>query len=150
VLSAPHRPQLTSPQLELETWASALKAYDEEDFEKSIEIFGVRLLGSPVSWPWPRFLQRIAESSKILTNIGLIYATVGEHEAAIYHFRQAVGLDKYLAVAYFQCGVSSFLLGRYEEAYQEFQQALVYLRGNQAMYVAASRRDNPLILIAHH
>lgn len=105
-----------SLKLELETWASALKAYDEEDFDKSLEIFG-----------------SIAESSKILTNIGLIYATLGEHEAAVQHFREAIGLDKYLAVAYFQCGVSSFLLGRYDEAFADFNEALLYLRGNQAI-----------------
>lgn len=28
-------------QVELETWAAALKAYDEEDFEKSLELFNV-------------------------------------------------------------------------------------------------------------
>ncbi|KAF8756689.1 NADPH oxidase regulator [Rhizoctonia solani] len=105
-----------SLKLELETWASAVKAYDEENFEEALQIFA-----------------RIAESSKILTNMGLIYATVGEHEAAVQHFREAVGLDKYLAVAYFQCGVSNFLLGRYEEAYQDFDEALLYLRGNQAI-----------------
>ncbi|KAJ1306172.1 hypothetical protein OPQ81_010882 [Rhizoctonia solani] len=105
-----------SLKLELETWASAIKAYDEENFEEALQIFG-----------------RIAESSKILTNMGLIYATVGEHEAAVQHFREAVGLDKYLAVAYFQCGVSNFLLGRYEEAHRDFDEALLYLRGNQAI-----------------
>lgn len=82
--------------------------------------------------------QSIAESSKILTNIGLIYATLGEHEAAVQHFREAIGLDKYLAVAYFQCGVSSFLLGRYDEAFADFNEALLYLRGNQAMCVVLS------------
>ncbi|KAG9096721.1 hypothetical protein FS749_007882 [Ceratobasidium sp. UAMH 11750] len=105
-----------SLKLELETWAAALKAYDEEDFDKSLETFG-----------------RIAESSKILTNIGLIYATLGEHEAAVQHFREAVSLDKYLAVAYFQCGVSNFLLGHYDEALGDFGEALLYLRGNQAI-----------------
>ncbi|QRV98137.1 neutrophil cytosol factor 2 [Ceratobasidium sp. AG-Ba] len=105
-----------SLKLELETWAAALKAYDEEDFDKSLQTFS-----------------RIAESSKILTNIGLIYATLGEHETAVQFFREAVTLDKYLAVAYFQCGVSNFLLGRYEEAHSEFKEALLYLRGNQAI-----------------
>lgn len=127
-------------QLELETWASALKAYDEEDFDKALEIFGVSSASVPGGVvPNVGILQRVAESSKILTNIGLIYATVGEHDAAIQSFREAVTLDKYLAVAYFQCGVSCFLLGRYEEAYREFDEALLYLRGNQAMYVASPR-----------
>ena len=90
-----------SLKAELETWAAALKAYDEEDFEKSLDLFSVR----------PQYLlifmqanhnlhiQRIADSSKILTNMGLIYATLGEHEAAVEKFMEATGLDQYLAVA---------------------------------------------------
>jgi len=105
-----------SLKAELETWAAALKAYDEEDFEKSLELFF-----------------RIADSSKILTNIGLIYATIGEHEAAVERFIEATRLDQYLAVAYFQCGVSNFLLGRFELAFKDFEEALLYLRDNQAI-----------------
>ncbi|EIN06661.1 hypothetical protein PUNSTDRAFT_72366 [Punctularia strigosozonata HHB-11173 SS5] len=105
-----------SLKAELETWAAALKAYDEEDFEKALDLFS-----------------RIADSSKILTNMGLIYATLGEHEAAVEQFQGAVSLDQYLAVAYFQCGVSNFLLGRYELALKDFDEALLYLRGNQAI-----------------
>jgi len=105
-----------SLKAELEIWAGALKAYDEEDFDKSLDMFS-----------------RIAESSKILTNMGLIYATLGEHELAVEQFNAATGLDKYLAVAYFQCGVSNFLLGRYPMALKDFDEALLYLRGNQAI-----------------
>ncbi|KAI0262591.1 hypothetical protein BC834DRAFT_971957 [Gloeopeniophorella convolvens] len=105
-----------SLKAELETWAAALQAYDEEDFEKSLDMFS-----------------RIADSSKILTNMGLIYATLGEHEAAVEQFAAATGLDNYLAVAYFQCGVSNFLLGRYELSAKDFEDALLYLRGNQSI-----------------
>ncbi|KAI0052816.1 hypothetical protein FA95DRAFT_1553095 [Auriscalpium vulgare] len=105
-----------SLKAELETWAAALKAYEEEDFEKSLDLFS-----------------RIADNSKILTNMGLIYATLGEHEAAVEQFIGATGLDQYLAVAYFQCGVSNFLLGRYELASKDFEEALLYLRGNQSI-----------------
>jgi len=105
-----------SLKAELETWANALKAYDEEDFDRSLDLFS-----------------RIAESSKILTNIGLIYATLGEHELAVEQFNEATKLDKYLAVAYFQCGVSNFLLGRYPMALKDFEEALLYLRGNEAI-----------------
>jgi hypothetical protein len=31
-----------SLKAELETWAAALKAYDEEDFDQSLELFSVR------------------------------------------------------------------------------------------------------------
>lgn len=103
-----------SLKAELETWAEALAAYDAEDFEKSLDLFS-----------------RIADSSKILVNMGLIYATLGEHEAAVEQFNAATGLDQYLAVAYFQCGVSNFLLGQYDLSYKDFEEALLYLRGNQ-------------------
>ncbi|KZT04776.1 uncharacterized protein LAESUDRAFT_727636 [Laetiporus sulphureus 93-53] len=102
-----------SLKAELETWAAALKAYDEEDFDKSLQLFS-----------------NIADSSKILTNMGLIYATIGEHEAAVEQFAAATQLDQYLAVAYFQSGVSSFLLGAYPAALQAFDDALLYMRGN--------------------
>nr|QHW03302.1 NADPH oxidase complex component NoxR [Flammulina velutipes] len=105
-----------SLKAELETWAAALKAYDDEDFDRSLDLFS-----------------RIADSSKILTNMGLIYATLGEHEAAVEKFIEATSLDSYLAVAYFQCGVSNFLLTRYDLAYKDFEEALLYLRGNQAI-----------------
>ncbi|KAH9956193.1 hypothetical protein BC827DRAFT_1261896 [Russula dissimulans] len=105
-----------SLKAELETWAAALKAYDEEDFEQSLELFNT-----------------IADSSKILTNMGLIYATLGEHEAAVEQFIAATRLDSFLAVAYFQCGVSNFLLGRYDLSSKDFEEALLYLRGNQSI-----------------
>jgi neutrophil factor 2 len=143
-----------SLKAELETWASALKAYDDEDFDKSLEQFSV--CAAPVSRlpSLTVYAQRIADSSKIMTNMGLIYATLGEHEAAVEQFIAATGLDQYLAVAYapvfpqylcasfdtscssyFQCGVSNFLLGRYDLASKDFEGALLYLRGNQSMYV---------------
>ena len=103
-----------SLKAELETWAAALKAYDAEEFAKAIDLFN-----------------EIADNSKILTNIGLIYATLGEHEAAVQQFIAATELDQYLAVAYFQCGVSNFLLQRYDLALQDFEGALLQLRGNE-------------------
>ena len=88
-----------SLKAELETWAAALKAYDEEDFDKSLGFFFVRRTDIISGAFFDNVLQEIADSSKILTNIGLIYATVGEHETAVEHFKKAVKLDQYLAVA---------------------------------------------------
>ncbi|KAL9711652.1 hypothetical protein Ac2012v2_004723 [Leucoagaricus gongylophorus] len=105
-----------SLKAELETWAAALKAYDEQEFEKALDFFS-----------------RIADSSKILTNMGLIYATLGEHEAAVQRFTEATNLDQYLAVAHFQCGVSNFLLTHYDLALKDFEQTLFHLRGNQVI-----------------
>ena len=89
-----------SLKAELETWAAALQAYDAEDFDKSLELFFVRHTDM-LSWMFPinTMPQETADSSKILTNIGLIYATVGEHEAAVEHFKKAAKLDQYLAIA---------------------------------------------------
>lgn len=106
----------TSLKAELDIWAAALKAYDEQDFNKALDSF-----------------ERIADSSKILTNMGLIYATIGEHEAAVQQFTAATALDPFLAIAHFQCGVSNFLLNQYDAALQNFDEALLYLRGNQAI-----------------
>jgi len=38
-------------------------------------------------------------NSKILTNMGLIFATIGEHELAVEKFIEATSHDQYLAVA---------------------------------------------------
>lgn len=65
----------------------------------------------------------ISDSSKIQFNIGLIQATRGDHASAVDSFELAIGLDRYLAVAYFQAGVSNFLLERWAEARRDFDDA---------------------------
>ncbi|CUA71876.1 Neutrophil cytosol factor 2 [Rhizoctonia solani] len=105
-----------SLKAELEAWANALNAYDAEDFQKALELF-----------------EPISDTSRIATNIGLILATIGEHERAVERFRQATESDTYLAIAYFQCGVSCFLLGDFEFAFEQFESAFMWLRGNQAI-----------------
>lgn len=81
--------------------------------------------------------------------MGVIHATLGEHEKAVSPlpavcqdvlltidslqvecYQRAIRLDQYLAVAYFQQGVSNFLLGDFEEALANFNDTLLYLRGN--------------------
>ncbi|KAJ7912301.1 hypothetical protein B0H13DRAFT_2191176 [Mycena leptocephala] len=105
-----------SLKTKLKTWAAALRAYDKQDFETALELFS-----------------RIPKSSIILSNLGLIHAALGEHEAAVERFIEATLRDPYLAVAYFQCGVSNFLLGRYDLAYRDFREALRHLRDNQTI-----------------
>ena len=46
-------------------------------------------------------------------------------------YLEAIKLDKYLAIAYFQQGVSNFLMGNFEEALVNFNETLLYLRGNK-------------------
>ncbi|KAM7192785.1 putative nadph oxidase [Naviculisporaceae sp. PSN 640] len=98
---------------EIETWVTALAQYDNNEFEAALAEF-----------------DKIADTSKILFNMGVIHATLGEHEKAVECYQRAVRLDQYLAVAYFQQGVSNFLLGDFEEALANFNDTLLYLRGN--------------------
>ena len=92
-----------SLKAELEAWAAALEAYDEQDFEKALDLFSVSIISHSCRTYHISFTcmthQRIADSSKILTNMGLIYATIGEHETAVEHFVAATNLDSYLAIA---------------------------------------------------
>lgn len=113
----------------------ALDAYDNQEFEESLRCF-----------------DQIADTSKILFNCGVIYATLGEHHKAVSElmrccfiftanlislqvecYQRAVGLDRYLAIAYFQQGVSNFLIGDFEEALANFNDTLLYLRGNTSI-----------------
>ncbi|KAL9028680.1 MAG: hypothetical protein Q9196_002995 [Gyalolechia fulgens] len=98
---------------EIETWVSALGHYDNNEFEEALKTF-----------------DGISDTSKILFNCGVIHATLSEHDKAIECYQRAIGFDNYLAVAYFQQGVSNFLLGDFEEALANFNDTLLYLRGN--------------------
>ncbi|KAB8339142.1 hypothetical protein FH972_022078 [Carpinus fangiana] len=99
---------------EIETWVAALQQYDNNEFEAAVETF-----------------RPIEETSKILFNCGVIKAALGSHEEAVAYYQRATGLDQYLAIAYFQQGVSNFLLGDFEEALANFNDTLLYLRGNR-------------------
>ncbi|KIW62639.1 hypothetical protein PV04_10796 [Phialophora macrospora] len=98
---------------EIETWVEALGHYDNQEFEEALRVFDA-----------------IADTSKILFNCGVIHATIGEHDRAVECYQRAIKLDQYLAVAYFQQGVSNFLVGDFEEALANFNDTLLYLRGN--------------------
>ncbi|KAF2191335.1 NADPH oxidase-like protein regulator NoxR [Zopfia rhizophila CBS 207.26] len=98
---------------EIETWVAALGHYDNNEFDEALKAF-----------------DGISDTSKILFNCGVIHATLGEHEKAVDCYQRAVRLDQYLAVAYFQQGVSNFLMGDFEEALANFNDTLLYLRGN--------------------
>ncbi|PWW75530.1 hypothetical protein C7212DRAFT_352402 [Tuber magnatum] len=98
---------------EIESWVEALNYYDQQNYDKALEIFEAN-----------------ADTSKIYFNIGMIHATLGEHDKAVEAYQKATKLDQFLAVAYFQQGVSNFLLGEFTEAMANFNEALLYLRGN--------------------
>ena len=46
-------------------------------------------------------------------------------------YQRAIKRDNFLAIAYFQQGVSNFLAGDFEEALANFNDTLRYLRGNR-------------------
>lgn len=72
-------------QAELERWVKALDAYDAKDLTAALAHF-----------------EQIADSSKVLFNIGLIHATLNNHRMAVAFYEQAHLLDQYLAVSFFQ------------------------------------------------
>ncbi|KAG6153914.1 hypothetical protein E4U37_002534 [Claviceps purpurea] len=102
-----------SLKLEIETWVAALDRYNNNDFREALMEF-----------------EKICDTSKILFNMGVIHATLGEHEKAVECYERAISLDRYLAIAHFQRGVSNFILGNYNEALINFNAALEHLRGN--------------------
>ncbi|THW12388.1 hypothetical protein D6D23_10158 [Aureobasidium pullulans] len=99
---------------EIETWVRALEHYDNNEFDAALRAF-----------------MTVADTSKILFNCAVIHATLGEHTQAVQCYQRAVHFDQYMAIAYFQQGVSNFLLGDFEEALANFNDTLLYLRGNR-------------------
>ncbi|KAF3903966.1 hypothetical protein ABW21_db0208899 [Orbilia brochopaga] len=102
-----------------ETWVHALERYDIGDFAGALA--GFELIHDA--------------SARIRFNIGIIYATIGEHQKAtipqISSFNKALKKDQYLAIAYFQRGVSNFLIAKYEDALTDFASARQYMRDNK-------------------
>ncbi|KAK9681318.1 hypothetical protein K7432_015675 [Basidiobolus ranarum] len=100
-------------KLELEQWQLAVRAFDEKKYENALELF-----------------ETVGESAKIFFNIGVILSTLNEQESAVRAFTSALQQDQYFAVAYFQKGVSNMILKDFEAAFEDFNDALLYLRGN--------------------
>ncbi|CAD0106541.1 unnamed protein product, partial [Aureobasidium uvarum] len=99
---------------EIETWVRALEHYDYNEYDAALQAF-----------------MTVADTSKILFNCAVIHATLGEHTQAVQCYQRAIHFDQYMAIAYFQQGVSNFLLGDFEEALANFNDTLLYLRGNR-------------------
>ena len=57
---------LHAPAQEIEAWVEALKFYDNNEFDEALKSF-----------------DRISDTSKILFNMGVINATLGQHEQAV-------------------------------------------------------------------
>ncbi|CDS05545.1 hypothetical protein LRAMOSA08073 [Lichtheimia ramosa] len=100
-------------KLELEQWQHACEAFDNRDYYGALQAF-----------------YNMADNAKMYFNIGLIFATIEEHERAIAAYRKSIEMDPYFAVAYFQMGVSYFVVNDMEAARQAFDCAYQKLRGN--------------------
>ncbi|KAJ7215185.1 hypothetical protein C8J57DRAFT_1396958 [Mycena rebaudengoi] len=101
---------------EVATWETALHANDSGDFQGSLALFG-----------------RIADTAKIFTNVGLIHDRLGRRAEAIHNFTKALEMDKYLAIGYFQRGVSYYHCREHEKALKDFSDAHTMMRGNPSV-----------------
>lgn len=71
---------------------AALEAYDDKQFSTALTHF-----------------QKIAETSKVQWNMGVILASMGRHDEAVARFSESVLMDQYLVVGWYQRGVSYFV-----------------------------------------
>ncbi|KAJ7744139.1 hypothetical protein B0H16DRAFT_1560313 [Mycena metata] len=99
---------------ELALWAAARDAFSAQNYTMTLQLF-----------------RRMQQTAMIMTNMGLLYAGMGEHEKALRPFTDATARDSYLSISYFQRGVSHFLLERYRPASRDFKRAWLSLRGNE-------------------
>ena len=87
----------------------ALDAYDNQEFEESL-----------------RFFDQIADTSKILFNCGVIYATLGEHDKAV-PFEQSMQQCYLPNLSYIHILRNSAHMGMFEEA-DKLNNALLQLK----------------------
>lgn len=65
--------------------------------------------------------------------MGMIYTCLNRHEDSLISFSNAVYNDQYLAIAYFQAGVSRWVLEDYEGSIEMFDAAEILMRGNNSI-----------------
>ncbi|KAJ3119610.1 hypothetical protein HK098_005301 [Nowakowskiella sp. JEL0407] len=107
---------MLSSKEEIIAWVDGLKAFDAGDYERALELFS-----------------QVADYSKILFNMGMIYSRLDEQENAIQLYTDALRVDPYLAVAYYQRGYCYFLVDDYRNSYEDYSQALELLLENDAI-----------------
>ncbi|KAJ1816659.1 hypothetical protein LPJ56_002281 [Coemansia sp. RSA 2599] len=103
-----------SLKAELEQWHQAVEYFDDQNYSAALDIF-----------------TSIADSAKIHFNIGLIHGRQGNHDQAIAAYDEALKLDQYLVVAYFQRGVARMVTQENDSALDDFNNAMKYLRDNE-------------------
>ena len=99
---------------EIVKWQEAVDLCENRDYAKSMRLF----------------LSIADAGSKIYFNMGMIYATLERDEDAVISFTNATYQDPYFAVAYFQRGVSQWLMNRVKDALESFCDAKKLMRSN--------------------
>ncbi|XP_060464072.2 NADPH oxidase activator 1 isoform X2 [Panthera onca] len=101
----------------LREWDRGAQAVARGDWDCALRLFS--------SYPEP--------SARMCFNVGCVHLLAGDPEAALRAFDQAVTKDTCMAVGFFQRGVASFQLERFQEALCDFRLALAQLRDNTAI-----------------
>ncbi|KAJ1918826.1 hypothetical protein H4219_002365 [Mycoemilia scoparia] len=104
----------TSKAEELELWVKAVDAFDNAEYDLAITNLNI-----------------MDNSAKKFFNLGIVHARNSNTAEAVKNYTEAVKLDPYLAVAYFQRGVVRMILENNYEALEDFDEALRCLRGNK-------------------
>lgn len=98
-------------------WLKALGKFDSGNLQAALQLF--------------MYIE--PKNSKISYNVGLIYATLGDYDKAILHYKSALEQDNFMAISFFQIGVSQFLSMQYRKAAVSFNNALKLMRGNSVI-----------------
>ncbi|XP_044898925.1 NADPH oxidase activator 1 isoform X4 [Felis catus] len=101
----------------LREWDRGAQAVARGDWDCALRLFS--------GYPEP--------SARMCFNVGCVHLLAGNPEAALRAFDQAVTKDTCMAVGFFQRGVASFQLERFQEALCDFRLALAQLRDNTAI-----------------
>lgn len=100
----------------LEQWNLAAQTFESEDYHNALLIF-----------------TNMGGTAKIHFNIGMIYIILENYDLAISSFTAAIDLDNYMAIAYFARALANFEIKDHVAAFEDFNDTLLYLRGNQSI-----------------
>ncbi|KAI9296974.1 hypothetical protein K502DRAFT_323492 [Neoconidiobolus thromboides FSU 785] len=98
----------------LEQWNLAVQTFEQNDLHGSLTIF-----------------EEMGGTAKIHFNIGVLYSLLGNYDLAISSYNNAIELDNYLAIAYFARALANLEINDIDSASEDFNDCLLYLRGNQ-------------------
>ncbi|KAJ3186642.1 hypothetical protein HDU85_007462 [Gaertneriomyces sp. JEL0708] len=100
-------------KVELEAWMNGCGAYADQNYDAALDAFS-----------------QIADTSRIHFNIAMCFIGLNAIDEAIQALTRSISCDPYLAVAYYMRGVCLYNSSALNDALQDFNDALTYLRGN--------------------